>query len=338
MQQPGVEHKRFLGRSLQSLGISILVHLGLCVLAGSVVVYSYVKPSKMMFQPSKKVIKLPARKLLHAIRVKRYERQASKPKIMNKLVTRTKSKISLPELPPITFTPANARSVNRMAVSPGGHFGTPGLGGVGIGNGKDGMKGFSEAEFFGLRIKTRSVVILVDSSSSIVKKGVFDAVRTEAVKMVAAFHPDTAFNVILFTDGAFAFEETMVYASRTEKKRLEEWMKTSMKINKGNNPATSGSTPIVALEKALSMQTDTLIIITDDPPYLKGVDDSDHKKEICAIVRRHQGRAKTRVRINTVAYKPHRTGSAYTISKGKRAREFLKKLSRMTNGHFREIK
>jgi hypothetical protein len=292
----------------------------------------------MMFQPPRPVTKLPARTLQHAIRVTRYEQQARKPNIMNKLVTRTKSKLTLPDLPPISFTPADASSISRMTLSPGGRIGDFGPGSLATGSSRHGLDGFSEAEFFGHTIKTRSVVILVDSSSSIVKKGVFDAVRLEAVKMVAAFHPDTAFNVILFTDGAYAFSETMVYASRAEKKRLETWLATNMKINKGNNSATSGSTPIVALEKALGMLPDTLILITDDPPYLKGADDAQHEKEIYGIVRRHQGTAQSRVRINTVAYKPHRTGSAYTIAKGTRARKFLKKLSRMTNGHFREIK
>jgi hypothetical protein len=292
----------------------------------------------MMFQPAKAAGKLPARKLEHTIRVKQFEQQSRKPRIMNKLVTKAKSSVSLPDLPPMNITRSDARSMASMTEFKGGHIGTLGFGSMGMGKSKNGLDGFSEAEFFGHRIKTRSVVILVDSSSSIVKKGVFESVRTEAVKMVNSFHPDTAFNVILFTDGAYTFNEKPTYASLAEKERLQSWMATEMKINRGNNSATSGSTPIVALEKALSMEPDTIILITDDPPYLKGVNDTEHEKEIITLVRRYQSTAKTRVCINTVAFKPHREGSAFTIAKGKRAQEFLKKLARSTGGHFREVK
>lgn len=339
IKQPAdTKRRRLFGRSMQSLVISILVHLGLFVLAGSVVVYKYVRPPKMMFQPSKTAGKLPARKLEHTIRVKQFERQARMPRIMNKLVTKAKSTVSLPDLPPMNIMHTDARSIPSITELQGGHIGMLGRGSMGMGRSKIGLDGFSEAEFFGHRIKTRSVVILVDSSSSIVKKGVFEAVRAEAVKMVGTFHPDTAFNVILFTDGAYAFNERPTYASQAEKDRLRSWMAAEMKINRGNNPATSGSTPIVALETGLSMNPDTIILITDDPPYLKGVDDTEHEKDILAIVRRHEGTAKTRVCINTVAFKPHREGSAYMIAKGERAREFLKKVARSTGGHFREIK
>jgi hypothetical protein len=333
-----MKKRRLFGRSMQSLVISILVHLGLFVLAGSIVVYKYVKPPKMMFQPVKTAGKLPARKLEHTIRVKQFVQQTRKPRIMNKLVTKAKSTVLLPDMPPMNITRSDSRSMTSMTEFQGGHIGTLGLGSMGMGKSKNGLDGLSEAEFFGHRIKTRAVVILVDSSSSIVKKGVFESVRAEAVKMVGTFHPDTAFNVILFTDGAYAFSENPTYATCTEKERLQSWMATEMKINRGNNSATSGSTPIVALEKALSMNPDTVIVITDDPPYLKGVDDTEHEKEIIALVRRHQSTAKTRTCINTVAFKSHREGSAFTIAKGKRAREFLKKLARSTGGHFREVK
>ena len=325
-------------RSLQSIVISLAVHAGLFLGAGSIVVYSYIKPPAMMFQPAKKKPKLAARALEHSIRVKQCEQQSRRPKILNKLITKGRSPLSLPALPPITPVSTDARRLPSLTKPVGAQLGLPGLSGFGAGTHKAGFAGFSETEIFGHAIKTRSIVILVDSSSSIVKKGVFEAVRNEAIRMVDRFHPDTGFNVILFADGAFAFNAAIVYATRPVKDEFKSWMNAEMKINRGNNPATSGSSPIIALQTALQLEPDTIILITDDPPYLQGIDPDKHCKEILDMVRRHRNESQTKVTINTVAYKPHSSGSAANVEKGKQARDFLQKLARISGGTYREIK
>ncbi len=326
--------KRF-SRTFQSFGVSFAIHVALFFAAGAFVVYRYVKPPEMMFKPAKKMPKMPARKLQHKIRVKQYEKQARKPKLMNKLVSKGKGKISLPKLPPVKFTKSDLRSLPTAITPGGGHIGQLGLGGLGMGKGGDGaFQGFSEAEFFGHKIKTKSIVILADSSSSVVKKGAFDDLRQEAVSMVSKFHPDTGFNLVLFTDGALAFKSNMVYATQARKKELAEWMQKKMKINKGNNPATKGSTPVEALRVALEMKPDTIIVITDDPPWLgkNSVEQrAIHGKEILKMVRDYQHSSPERVTINTVAYKPKETNV------GIEARKFLKDLARANGGRFREV-
>ena len=322
-------------RISKSFGISFLVHIGLFLIAGFVIVIPYIKPPKMMFKPPNKHPKMPARKLEHRIRVKQFEKQARKPKIMNKLVSKGKGKISLPKLPPMKFSKSDFKSTPAMITPGGGHIGQLGLGGLGIGKGGEGaFQGFSEAEFFGHKVKTKSIIILADSSSSVVKKGAFDDLRKEVISMIEKFHPDTAFNVILFTDGAFAYKKDMAYATKKEKKALVEWMNKEMKINRGNKSGTSGSTPVEALKVAFELQPDTIILITDDPPWMGKNNIARralHAKEIMKMVRNYQHKQPERVNVNTVLYKPKDNNT------GLEARKFMKELARANGGRFRVI-
>jgi len=322
-------------KAFQSFGVSFAIHIGLFFLAGAFIVYKYVKPPEIMFKPAKKMPKMPARKLQHKIRVKQYEKQARKPQIMNKLVTTGKSKIALPKMPPLKFTKSDFKSTPANIMPIGGNIGQLGLGGLGIGKGDEtAFEGFSEAEFFGHKIKTRSIIILADSSSSVVKKGAFEDLKKEAISMVQKFHPDTGFNVILFTDGAFCFKTNMAYATQAKKRELAKWMEKNMKINKGNNSATKGSSPIEALKTAIRMKPDTIVLITDDPPWLGKntiAKRAEHAKEIYKAVRDGKNVTGNKFTINTVLYKPKEEKVA-------EARAFMKSLARSTGGRFREIK
>ena len=98
-----------LNKAFKSFSVSFMIHLAIFFAAGAFVVYKYVKPPEIMFKAAKKMPKMPARKLQHKIRVKKYEKQAQKPRLINKLVTMGKSKILLPKLPPLKFTKSDFR-------------------------------------------------------------------------------------------------------------------------------------------------------------------------------------------------------------------------------------
>ena len=183
-----------------------------------------------------------------------------------------------------------------------------------------GVKG----SFFGIQISCRTIIILVDASSSIVKKGVFEAVRKETLRLTEDFNADTGFNVIVFTDGALCFREQIIAATTTAKSDLKKWLYSKMKENAGNNPDTSGSTPIIALQKALELYPDTIFIITDDLPMLKGVDQEDHVNEIFRLANKYQQNGK-RISINSIIYKPYSGASASRKSFSQKSQDFYRK-------------
>jgi hypothetical protein len=338
-----------LSRSFQSIGLSLLVHAAVFALAGAWVVYTYVKPPEMMFKPAREMPGLPARKLEHKIRVKQFEQQTRRPKLMRKLVSKAHGGIALPPLPPATVKATDIRALSSLVTPAGAHIGQPGLGGYGVGKGGSGaFAGFSEAEFFGHRMRTRSIVVLVDNSPSVRTRGVVDAVRREITNMVNRLHPDTRFNVILYRDGAEAFRPQMEYASLESKRLLNHWFAHDVTDNSGQQPGY-GTTPLTALKQALSMGPDTIVITRDDqPPYLGRYNYSnkpeairaraDHAREFYALIREYQQESPGRVTINTLLFKPENLPeSGVRYEQYQENIDFLRRLASMTGGRFREI-
>jgi hypothetical protein len=329
----------------QSMTLALLLLAGGFATAGTFVVMRYIMPPPMMFQPAKRLPALPARKLEHRIRVSRFEQQTQRPKLVNKLVSKTPGRIALPALPPITSRARDMRTAAAAVTPAGAHIGQLGLGGFSLGTAAaSGLKGVSEISFFGQRITTRAFVVLMDNSPSMRTRGVVAAALTEMSNIVARFHPDTRFNVIAYRDGAGAFRPEMTYASVQDKQAFCKWIRwlqtTRAGENCGNQVGTVGTTPLLALKAALAMNPDTIIILRDDqPPYadraLSGAAArKDHARSICAAIAAHQRDPEHRVTINTLLFKPARIVNE---NQYKECVDLLRRCATMTGGHFREI-
>jgi hypothetical protein len=348
---PGAPPKKrtIFGRTFQSFGISLLIHAAVFLAAGAWVVYEYIKPPEMMFKPAREMPKLPARTLEHKIRVKQFEQQTKRPKLMKKLVSTAKGRISLPPLPPMQMEPTDARALASMITPAGAHIGQLGIGGSGVGKGGEGaLEGFSEAEFFGHKMKTRSIIVLVDNSPSVRTRGVVDAVHREMTNMVNQLHPDTQFNVIFYRDGAEAFRPQLEYASLEAKQALNDWFVNDVNANSGQQPGY-GTTPLTAFKTALAMRPDTIVITRDDqPPYLGRYNYSgkpeavkaraDHAREFYALVREYQQTSPERLTVNTLLFKPEEMpDSGVRLEQYRENTRWLRQMANMTGGRFREI-
>ena len=314
-----------------SLIVSVGIHIALFLVAGGIVVYRAVKPPKPLFTASAPGPKLKARELKHRLQCKKAasygQSMAKNMRVSAKCDT---SNLTLPE--PEMVKPNVKQESEGLSLSDSLSFS---LGDAGLGKAPKGGDGWGEIEFLGQRIAARSIVILVDSSSSIVQKGVFEAVRKEAEKTVELFHPDTLFNVVLFTDGKFPFRTNLCFATKSAKRELSSWLAREMKVNRGNDPDTSGSTPIKALEFALSLKPDAVVLISDDPPYLQGEDEIVHERRIMALI--DASRREKATQINAIAYRPARDGSVKRREKAERGCAFLKRVASHGKGEFREV-
>lgn len=314
-----------------TLIISIGIHLALFLVAGGVVVYRAVRPPKPFFTAQAAGPKLKARELKHRLQCKKAASYGQNMAKNLKLTAKCDAgSLALPE--PEIAKPDVKRESEGASLSDSFSFS---LGNSGLGKAPKGGDGWGEIEFLGQRIAARSIVILVDSSSSIVQKGVFEAVRKEAEKTVELFHPDTLFNVVLFTDGKFPFKTNLCFATKSAKRELSAWLAKEMKVNRGNDPDTSGSTPIKALEFALDLKPDAVVLISDDPPYLQGEDEIVHERRIMALI--DASRREKATQINSIAYRPVRDGSAKRREKAERGCAFLKRVASHGKGEFREV-
>jgi|GEM_PF-423665 len=348
--KPSRLRKLLFGELSQSFTLSAMI-LGAGFLgAGVLVVARYIMPPPMMFQPAQKMPALPARKLEHRIRVKQFEQQTRRPKLINKLVSQSKSKLSLPPLPPMKLNPADMRTMTALSAPAGAQIGSLGIGGFGIGKaGSGGFQGFSEAEFFGHALRTRALVVLIDNSPSVRTRGVVARVLEEMSNIVTRFHPDTRFNVIAYRDGATPFKDQMAYASLQGKQEFFTWLQQGFSENSGQAPGY-GTTPFAAIQLALSMNPDTIIVIRDDQPAYLGKDNfsqsesalqarESHRREMYKMIQEYQASAPQRVTINTLLFKPAdaKAASPTRVAQYREARSWLQRLASMTGGSFREI-
>lgn len=349
-RRPSRLRKLLFGELSQSFTIAALL-LGIGFLgAGVLIVARYIMPPPMMFQPAQKMPTLPARKLEHRIRVKQFEQQTQRPKLLNKLVSPTKGKITLPPMPPMKLTAADLRTMTALSAPAGAQIGSLGIGGFGMGKaGSGGFQGFSEAMFFGHALRTRALVVLLDNSPSVRTRGVVNSVLLEMSNIVTRFHPDTRFNIIAYRDGATPFKPQMAYATQQGKQEFFAWLQKGFTENSGQAPGY-GTTPYEALKLALSMNPDTIVLIRDDQPAYIGQDNytqkpaaqearEQHRREMYKLIQDHQASAPQRVTINTLLFKPadDRAQTEYRQAQYREARAWLQRLASMTGGSFREI-
>jgi len=325
-------------RALNAILVSLLVHIVFIVGAVSLTIMIIAPKPKMMFE-GKKSPSLPPRKLEHSIRVKQMKKQTRKPQILQRLVTEAPSDVALPEMPEMKTPDIKNLRDTPLMNSRAGSIGSLGGGGGGAGRGLTGGMGYSDTKFFGENVRTRAITICMDISPSMVAKGVTQDVLTEATKMLENMNVGTKFNVIVFVDGAQAFAPQMVYATQENKAKGLEWLKQPFDGRRqGNRRGYSGSTPSEAIKMAVEMGSDTVFVLSDDPPYLKegnmqtGVEIPDHMEKIEDYVRSIERTTGKSVRFYPILYKP------FENDRGKQAIEYYKDIARATGGRSRVIK
>ena len=266
------------------------------------------------------------------------QKQTRKPQILQRLVTESPSKVSLPEMPDMkTPDVKNLRDTPLMNTRAGSIGGIGGAGG-GAGRGLSGGTGYSDTKFFGENIRTRAIVICMDISPSMVAKGVTQDVLNEATAMLSTMNVNTKFNVVVYVDGAESFAPQMVYATQENKDKILAWLKQPFDGRKqGNLRGYSGSTPHLAIKTAVEMGADTVFVLSDDPPYLKqgdantGVEITTHMDDIEKYVRAIESTTGKSVRFYPILYKP------FENERGKQAIEYYKMIARATGGKCRVI-
>ena len=331
--EDAAQKKRALNAILVSLGIHVVLLIG----AVSLTIMIISPKSKMMFE-GKKSPSLPARKLEHAIRVKQMQKQTRKPQILQRLVTEAPSKVALPEMPDMKTPDIKNLHDTPIMNSRAGSIGGLGGGGGGAGRGLTGGMGYSDTKFFGENIRTRAITICMDISPSMIAKGVVQDVLAETMRMLENMNVGTKFNIIVYVDGGLAFAPQMVYATQENKDAALAWLKQPFDGRKqGNLRGYSGSTPHEAIRMAVEMGSDTVFVLSDDPPYLKqgdansGVEIPEHMANIEKFVKGIESTTGKSVRFYPILYKP------FENERGKLAIDYYKGIARATGGKCKVI-
>lgn len=251
------------------------MHLLFGVGAGYLVVSHYSAARKLTFNAGPKSPNASERALQHRVQVQ--EKMKNAPATIPKRVLSTgASKITLPPLPEITG-PKNATPPPLMAAAGqnakfGSAPGTMGaIGGTGSG---------APINFFGMREKTNSIVLMIDVSDSmftrtgdaedrnLVKRGKeqnFQTVRDEAIKLVESLGPEIQFGIVRWSGSARSWKPELVPATEENKKAAIEHIQNEvdMKTAKPQRGQAGGTRHDLAIQAAFGLKPQLIFMLTD---------------------------------------------------------------------------
>lgn len=125
----------------------------------------------------------------------------------------------------------------------------------------------SATEFFGVKASGRRIVIVVNTSASVVRKASrlgysIERIQDEAAKLIDGLESGSAFGIVQFSQGARVFSDQLAPALKRNKRAASEWVKSELK----GNPPIVDETLLgheAAIHAAMSLRPDLVFIVTD---------------------------------------------------------------------------
>ncbi len=231
--------------------LSLLLHIGLVLLASPLVLYSYFFRREVTFEPPPDIERtIEPRKLEYKVHVQETQKRSGRPQVQPRLTADRLSELALPDLK-IEVAPIKNPNIPRMV-----NFASAGIGtGLGDGQGNEGLSlGQSSVNFFGVRAQGERVFILVDVSSSMLEDirggyNGFKLVRDELARLIKGLSPGTFFNVGTFAHSYDQFKDNMVIASTDNKQSAIAW------LSRYNTPGGQAETHSANTELAVEIET-----------------------------------------------------------------------------------
>ena len=125
----------------------------------------------------------------------------------------------------------------------------------------------SAAEFFGVKDSGRKIVVVVNTSASVVRKasnrGVsIEKLQEETLSLIDGLDSGTLFGIVQFSQGSRRFAEHLAPALRKNKRLASEWVKAELR----GNPKIEDETYLgheAGLREALLLRPDLIFLVTD---------------------------------------------------------------------------
>jgi hypothetical protein len=196
--------------------------------------------------------------------------------------------------------------------------------------------------FFGLKKQPKSIVLVFDISGSMVvppkSPKTYEALEEEIVNTISSLTSDVPFGLVAFSRDADAYRSRLVNSTMTERSSAMKWLKgmdPSGGVAGGRRSYDtnfrggrhSGTRADLALVKAMKLDPDTIIFVSDgEPTDQKGKSSKGLNAAILRQVAAMQKGRQQRVQINVVAY----------MAGG--GKDFMRQLASQNGGEFREIR
>lgn len=197
-------------------------------------------------------------------RVRELNRRMAKPRSFQPLAVEAAFQTDAPALPALPETDFDVSEIEESLLAQQGRFSEESLANWAASLGS----GASAAEFFGVKDSGRRIVIVVNTSASVVRKaskrGVsIEEIQAEAAKLVQGLEGGTVFGIVQFSQGVRSFSEFLAPALAKNKNAAAKWIGDELR---GNPPVVAEARWLgheAALAAALELRPDLIFLVTD---------------------------------------------------------------------------
>jgi hypothetical protein len=206
---------------------------------------------------------MPQRELEHRAAVAEFLQAAAQPMALERLSVASLTAVNLPPLP---ATPraevsllAEHESLSQDAQALLGESGLLSAGGVGA-------RG-SAAAFFGVEDSGQRIVLVVNTSASVVRKArnagvTLERLQSEVIQLVSGLESGALFGIVQFSQGSRTFADFLAPATQANKEAAAAWVTENLR----GNPAIGADQRLGhegAFEAAFAFEPDVLFLVTD---------------------------------------------------------------------------
>ncbi|MEZ5325703.1 MAG: hypothetical protein R3F19_11645 [Verrucomicrobiales bacterium] len=261
---------------------SIVAHGVLLAIFGVWIVAKHFQEPEATFEVVQKIA-IPVQTPEHKMNMAQHEAMAPKPTFTDKLVSTRPAEITLPDLPevdmdqmlPLDPSELVTDQITTLAGSAGMGSGQ-GSGLKGGGGTGDGMS------FFDIKDNARSVVIMIDVSSSMFgrtgdydygtsrklregKDQSFQVIREQAFRLIDGLGVDSRFGIVHWSGSARSWKPELVRATDANKRAAKEHIQTNVDVGKagptGGRPG--GTRHDYAIEALLELNPEIAFMLSD---------------------------------------------------------------------------
>lgn len=197
-------------------------------------------------------------------RIREMSRRMSKPRTFQPLAVEAAFQSELPALPDLPRAEVDLSQMEDSLLAEQGNFSEESLSqwAMSVGSGQ------SATEFFGVKDSGRRIVIVVNTSASVVRKAAkrgvsIEQLQEETIRLVRSLDGGTVFGIVQFSQGTRTFSEFLAPALSKNKEAAAKWIEDQLR---GNPPVASEAEWVgheAALAVALASQPDLVFLVTD---------------------------------------------------------------------------
>lgn len=280
--------------------VSVLVHVGVGVVATLWIVARYLAPPEAVFE-SRKTVALAPKVFDPRMAAAELEAAAPKPVLDQQLASLRATDFALPDVPRLPSDQVAALDPSAVVSGPvTGLLEGGGAGGAAGGAGGGGA--LSSVQFFGIETRARSVVIVFDVSLSVLNKaqraGVpITMIREETMKLIDGLSIHTTFNLVQFSRNYQPMAPEMQAPNDPGKAAAKEWLEKQFRTD-GMLPRSARGVRVpepgkdngitFVLREVLAMKPDALFLISDGSFQSESHLSQVPWKEVEEVVKEHE--------------------------------------------------